>query len=148
MRLYFWSGYVRGGRLTSHYFLHTKRFEPFWTCPLEGVYYNIFLYIIYIYRCFWSDFDSDMMASFSDEWNFGHLYEVAAWHSQPAPSLLQGSLKSPSRELTYPTLGKGKSSTHKWMSRGYVSSHEGTHFGGDETMLKSMAIFRGVSPEK
>jgi len=31
----------------------------------------------------------------------------------------------PSRELTYPTWGKGKSSTQKCLSMGYVSSQEG-----------------------
>ena len=37
----------------------------------------------------------------------------------------------PSRELTYPTLGKGKSSTQKCLGRGYVGSLEGISFFGE-----------------
>ena len=42
----------------------------------------------------------------------------------------------PSRELTYPTWGKGKSSTQKCLGRGYVSSLEGINCG----MINSLFI--------
>ena len=36
-------------------------------------------------------------------------------------------IKLPSRELTYPTLGKGNTSTQKWLATGYVSFQERTY---------------------
>ena len=50
-------------------------------------------------------------------WEFWAVFNVLSCNSR---RLL------PSREPTYPTLGKGKSSTQNWLFWGYVSSQEGT----------------------
>ena len=55
------------------------------------------------------------------------LQPVAALEKNTIKILMwtEGSYKLiPSRELTYPTWGKGKSSTQKCLSMGYVSSHQ------------------------
>ena len=43
----------------------------------------------------------------------------------PMVSLASFCLRIPSRKLTYPNVGKGKSSTQKCLGTGYVSSQEG-----------------------
>ena len=52
-------------------------------------------------------------------WRCGHWYPT--WVNQVMKTSAWLGKHVPSRELTYPTLGKGKSRVQNWLFRGYVS---------------------------